>query len=153
MGLNVNDIKNLREETGAGVLEVKQALENASGDVNKAREELMKKVSAKAAKKSERSANDGLVFSYIHAGGKIGSLVVVACETDFVAKTEDFQKLCKEVALQVCTADFATLEELLDSEYVRDAGKKIRNLVEEATAKIGEKIEIRKFVKFSVSDL
>ena len=102
--INVELIKKLREETGAGVLDVKQALETHGGDEAKAREDLVKKGLVKAAKKSaEREVKDGLVHSYIHAGGKVGSLVSVACETDFVAKTEQFQKLVHEVALQVCT--------------------------------------------------
>src|SRR5689334_20748566 len=120
MELNINDIKELREETGSGVLEVKKALEDASGDVKAALEILMKNAMAKAAKKSDRETKDGLVASYIHAGGKVGSLISLACETDFVAKTEDFQKLAKEIALQACTEDYADIEALLNSEYIRD---------------------------------
>lgn len=152
MEFNINDIKILREETGAGVLEVKQALESAGGDVKKAKEELMKKVASKAAKKADRTAADGLVYSYIHATGKVGSMVVIGCETDFVAKTDDFKNLCREVAMQVCTSDFETVEDLNNSEYIRDGSKKIQDIVNEVTSKTGEKIEIKKFVKFSVGD-
>jgi elongation factor Ts len=152
MYLNINDIKSLREETGAGVLEVKQVLEAVKGNVSKAKEELIKKVALKAAKKANRAADDGLVCSYIHSTGKVGSMVLMGCETDFVARTDDFKKLCREVAMQVCSFDFKTVEELNDSEYIRDSGKKIQDIVNEVTAKTGEKIEIKKFVKFSVGD-
>ena len=152
MQLNVTDIKNLREETGAGVLEVKMALEKYNGDVNQAREELTKKFASKAAKKSDRVTKDGLVYSYIHATGKVGSLVVLACETDFVAKTDDFKKLVHEIAMQATTDDYATVEDLLNAEYIRDGSKKISDLINAVVAKVGEKIEIRKFVKFSVTE-
>lgn len=152
MELNVKDIKKLREETGAGVLEVKQALEDSGGDYKKAHEELMKKVGSKAAKKSERVTKDGLIVSYIHAGGRVGTLVYMACETDFVARTEDFQKLCKEIAMQAATGDYKTVEELLNDEYIRDPSKKISDLINETIAKVGEKIEIRKFIKYGVGE-
>ena len=152
MTMNVQDIKKLREETGAGVLEVKQALEELSGDYEKARVLLMTKGAAKAAKKAERITKDGLVRSYIHGAGKIGSLIVVACETDFVARTEDFKKLCHEVAMQVCTDEYKDVDDLLEAEYIRDPNKKVKDLVTETVAKVGEKIEIKKFIRFAVND-
>ena len=151
MQFNVNDLKLLREETGAGVIEVKQALENANGDVAKAREELMKKVASKAAKKADRAIKDGLVYSYIH-GGKIGAMVMVGCETDFVAKTDDFKKLCHEIAMQVCTEDYSTIDEVVNAEYIRDSSKKILDLINGVTAKVGEKVELMKFVKFKLGE-
>jgi elongation factor Ts len=150
MAINIEDIKKLREETGAGMLEVKKALEDNGGDYQKALTELMGKVASKAAKKSDRETKDGLVASYIHLGGKAGSLVWLACETDFVAKTDDFKKLAQEIALQVCTEDFVDVEALTNSEYIRDSSKKISDLINEVTAKVGEKIEIRDFKKFDV---
>lgn len=152
MSIDMEKIKKLREETGAGILEVKKMLEEVGGDFDKAKEELMKKAISKAEKKSGRIAEDGLVSSYIHNSGKVGSLVLLACETDFVAKTDDFKNLCKEVAMQVCTEDYEDLEGLLGSEYIRDPSKKIIDLVNETTAKVGEKIEIRKFTKFAVGE-
>jgi len=148
----MEDIKKLRDDTGAGILEIKSMLEEVGGDYEKAKEGLLKKSAAKAAKKSDRVANDGLVYSYIHNSGKVGSLVLLGCETDFVAKTDDFQNLCKEVAMQVCTEDYKNVEELLQSEYIRDPSKKILDLVNETTAKVGEKIEIVKFTKFAVGE-
>jgi elongation factor Ts len=152
MGYKINDIKKLREETGAGVLEVKQSLEAHDGDVVAARSELMSKVSAKAAKKSDRTTKDGLVSSYIHYSGGIGSLVLLACETDFVAKTDEFKKLSNEIAMQVCTEDYENIDQLLESEYIKDPAKKIKELIEDLTAKVGEKIELKKFVKYSIED-
>lgn len=152
MNFNISDIKNLRDETGAGILEVKQALETASGDVAKAKEALMKKVASKAAKKADRTIKDGLVYSYIHAGGKVGSLVMLGCETDFVAKTEGFAKLCHEIALQTCTESYETVDQLLAAEYVRDGSKKIQDLINEQTVKVGEKIELQKFITFRVGE-
>jgi elongation factor Ts len=150
MAINIEDIKKLREETGAGMLEVKKALEDNGGDYSKALTELQGKVASKAAKKADRVTKDGIVASYIHLGGKAGSLVWLACETDFVAKTEDFKKLAQEIALQVCTDDYADVEALVSAEYVRDGSKKISDLINEVTAKVGEKIEIREFKKFDV---
>jgi elongation factor Ts len=152
MAIDMEKIKKLRDETGAGILEIKSMLEEVGEDFDKAKEELTKKAASKAAKKSDRVAEDGLVYSYIHNSGKVGSLVLLSCETDFVAKTEDFQKLCREVAMQVCTEDFESVETLLQSEYIRDPSKKIVDLVNEATAKVGEKIEVMKFTKFAVGE-
>ncbi len=148
----IEKIKQLREETGAGVMEVKRALDGVGGDYDKAKAELMSQVDAKAAKKADRIAGDGLVFSYIHNTGKVGSMILMLCETDFVARNEDFQKTCKEIAMQVCTEDYESVEELLKAEYMRDASKTIEDLVKEATAKFGEKIVLRKFIKYSTSD-
>ena len=152
MSNNIEIIKKLRDETGAGILEIKNMLEEKGDDYDKTREELLKRAAAKAAKKSDRVAEDGLVYSYIHNSGKVGSLVLLGCETDFVAKTEDFQKLCKDIAMQVCSEDYEDVEKLLESEYIRDPSKKISDLINEAVAKVGEKIEIRKFTKFSVGE-
>ena len=149
---NIEIIKKLRDETGAGLLEIRNILEEVGGDFEKAKEKLMKNVASKAAKKSDRIVEDGLVYSYVHNNGKVGSLVLVGCETDFVAKTEDFQKLCKEIAMQICTENYESVEDLLNAEYVRDPSKKVVDLVNEVTAKVGEKIEIRKFVKFAVGE-
>ena len=150
MSIDINDIKNLRKLTGAGVLDVKMALENADGDFEEAKKELVVKGVVKAAKKSERVAKDGLVYSYIHGNGKLGAMVLVACETDFVAKTDDFQKLCKELAMQVCTGEYANVEELLSDEYMRDSSKTVADIVTATVAKLGEKIEVRYFAKLAV---
>lgn len=150
MDFDINVIKQLRDETGAGIMDVKNALTAANGDVKLAKEELHKKGLARAEKRADREANEGLVYSYIHNGSKIGSMVMLTCETDFVAKTEDFAKVAKEIALQVSSEDYEDLEALLNSPYIRDESKKISDLVGELSAKTGEKVELKKFVRFAI---
>lgn len=103
--IDMETVKALRERTGAGVLDCKKALEASAGDLEKAIDILREKGLAKAVSKSSREAGDGMVFAYIHAGGKLGILVELNCETDFVAKTEDFQGLGKEIAIQIAATD------------------------------------------------
>lgn len=148
--MNIEILKKLREETGAGVMEIKEILEQVGEDYDKALAELLKKVAKKAEKKSDRTAGDGLIHSYIHSGGKIGALVHVACETDFVAKTADFQDFCHALSMQICVYDYETVDELLDAEAFKDPKKTVKDTLQEITAKLGEKIEIIKFVKYTV---
>jgi elongation factor Ts len=150
MDFDINVIKQIRDETGAGIMDVKNALTAANGDVKLAKEELHKKGLARAEKRADREANEGLVYSYIHNGSKIGSMVMLTCETDFVAKTEDFGKVAKEIALQVSSEDYADLETLLNSPYIRDESKKVSDLVAELSAKTGEKVELKNFVRFAI---
>jgi elongation factor Ts len=151
--IDINTIKQLREETGAGMLDVKETLSKHNGDIEKARKELVEKGAVKAAKKQEeRTTKDGLVFTYIHAGGKVGSMIHLACETDFVAKTEDFQKVCREIALQVAAGSYKSIEEILADEYVRDPSRKISDLITEVIAKTGEKVELKNFCRMSIQD-
>ena len=103
--INMDTVKTLRERTGAGVLDCKKALAASDGDIDKAIDVLREKGLAKAVSKASREAGDGMVFTYIHAGGKLGALVELHCETDFVAKTDDFQGLGKEVAIQIAATD------------------------------------------------
>lgn len=104
MTIDINLIKRLRDMTGAGVADVKEALEEAKGDIEKAKDVLRLKGQKSAAKRTERSASQGLVGSYVHSNGKIGVLVEVNCETDFVARTNDFQELVHNIALQIAAA-------------------------------------------------
>jgi elongation factor Ts len=112
MGILVQDIQKLREQTGVGMMEAKGALVEANGDSEKAIELLRKKGIAKAAKRADRDAGEGVVSSYIHAGGRIGSLVQLNCETDFVAKTDDFKNLAYEIAKQLAAMnpEYATVD-------------------------------------------
>ncbi|MCA9307920.1 MAG: elongation factor Ts [Patescibacteria group bacterium] len=151
MGLNVDNIKKLREETGAGILEVKETLAKFDGDYAKALEDLMSKASAKAAKKSDREIKDGLVYSYIHGTGKVGALVLMGCETDFVAKTDDFTNLCKDVAMQVCTGDYDNVEQILQDPFIKDSSKTVQSLINDVVAKLGENITLLEFKKLSVN--
>lgn len=143
-------IKELRDLTGAGILDIKNTLDEFDGNVDKAKEKLMEKAKEKAAKKAERSTNDGLVYSYIHNNGKVGSLIYLACETDFVAKTDDFQNLCKEIAMQAATMEYKDVDELLEDDYIRDGSKKIKDLITEAIGKLGENMELISFARFKV---
>jgi len=105
MAITADQVKQLREKTGAGMMDCKTALTEAGGDIDKAVELLRKKGLASAAKRAGRATKDGIIGHYIHMGGKVGVLVEVNCETDFVARTEDFQRLAKELAMHIAAAD------------------------------------------------
>ena len=149
-------ILKLKEETGAGVMDVKKALEEFKDDYEQAKVALVKKGMAKAEKKADREIKAGLVYSYIHAaekdtnGGKLGVLVKVGCETDFVAKTADFTNLCKELALQISAMDPKNVDELLKQDYIRDPSKKVEILVKETIAKVGENIQVAEFARLGI---
>lgn len=146
----IDQIKKLRIETGAGVVDTKKALEDSGGDLEKAKKLLQEWGVAKAAKKSEREAVDGLVATYVHATGKIASMVELFCETDFVARTEDFQKLTKELAMQVAATDPKDTDELLQQDYIREPSKTVQDVINETIAKVGENIRIGKFARFQI---
>lgn len=197
MAFTAKDVVNLREKTGAGMLDCKQALEACDGNIEKSIEWLRKKGVASASKKANRVAAEGAVFSYIHMGGKIGVLLELNCETDFVAKSDAFQELGHDIALQIAAAapKYVSREEvdpaelakeqdilraqalnegkpaavvekmlagrinkfykdvcLLDQEFVKDNSKTIQAVVTEATAKIGEKISVRRFVRYVMGE-
>jgi elongation factor Ts len=146
------EVKTLREETGAPVMEVRRALMETDGNVEEAKEILKQKGLEKVEKRAERETAQGLIETYVHAGGKIGSMIHLACETDFVARTDEFKKLATELAMQVAAMDPQNVEELLDQEYIREPGKKISNLVAEVIAKTGENIQVKRISRFSLSD-
>ncbi len=148
--VSVDQIKKLRSETSAGVMETKKALEDAGGDLEKAKKLLQERGVAKAAKKAEREAADGLVVSYIHTTGKIGAIMEVFCETDFVARTKDFQNLAKELAMQVAATEPQDADELLAQEYIREPSKTVQDLVNEVIAKVGENIRVGRFTRFQI---
>lgn len=149
MPLNTDQIKELRSKTGAGVMDAKNALEQSGGDLNKAEEWLKQKGLASAAKKSERETKQGLVDAYIH-NGRIGVLLEVNCETDFVARTEDFKQLCHDIALQIASMDPATVEELLGQDFIKNPSETIQDLVKGAIAKLGENIVVSRFTRYEV---
>jgi elongation factor Ts len=159
---SMDNIKRLREDTGAGIMDCKRALEDASGDIEKAKGLLRERGIARAEGRAGRQAGQGLVHSYIH-GGRVGALVEVNCETDFVARTEDFQQLVHEIAMQVASMnpravsreDLPEGEEadgasLLDQPYIRDNHRTIRDLIQETIAKTGENIKVNRFVRFEL---
>lgn len=150
MKIDVSDIKKLREKTGAGIADSRKALEEAGGDFKKA-EELVKGWGIeKAGTKSDRAVGAGLVETYVHGGGRVGVMVEVNCETDFVAKTDEFKNLAHEVAMQISAMNPEDVKELLAQDYIRDSGKKIEQLVKETIAKVGENIVIKRFIRFEL---
>ncbi len=197
MNYTANDVKTLRERTGAGMMDCKNALVECDGDMEKAVDYLREKGIAKAAKKAGRIAAEGIVDSYIHAGGRVGVLLEVNCETDFVANSDPFRALVHDIALQIAAANplyvkqedvpaevlekekvilrAQALEEgkpekivdkmvegriksyyedncLLNQKYVKDPSKTIEQVVVEATAQIGEKISVRRFVRYEMGE-
>ena len=174
LATTAEDIKRLREETSCGVIDCKKALEDAKGDFNKAKDFLRKRGLEMAAKKSDRVAKEGRVEVYIHNGNKIGVLVEVNCETDFVAKNDDFCKFSRDVAMHIAAMnpkyikkddipadvlakevnkdEFVKANCLLNQAYVKESNKSIQDLLNELVAKIGENIIVSRFVRFKVGE-
>ena len=150
MKVTAEQIKELRENTQAGFADCKNALEEAEGDMKKAEEILRKKGFEKAAKKSDRETGQGLVESYLHQTGKVGVLVSLLCETDFVARTDEFKSLAHEVAMQVAAMNPKDVPALLKQEYIRDSSKTIDELIKETIAKLGENIQIGEFKRSEI---
>ena len=195
--VTTEQIKMLRERTGAGIMDCKNALIKAEGDIDKACDILRELGVAKAAKKANRIAAEGVVHSYIHMGGKIGVLLEVNCETDFVARSDAFMDLVKDLGLQIAASapEYVSREEvapariekekeilkaealnegkpekivdriveggvnklygeicLLEQNFIKDPSKKVLDVVNEAVAKIGEKISVRRFVRYEMGE-
>ncbi len=150
MKVSLDQIKKLREETQASIADCRKALGESDGDFKKAKELLRTWGIDKAAKKKDRVVGAGLVDTYIHAGGKVGVMVEVNCETDFVAKTDEFKILVHEVAMQVAAMDPKDIDALLKQEYIRDSAKTVDELVKETIAKVGENIKIARFIRFEL---
>jgi len=197
MEVNASTVKELREKTGAGVMDCKKALAECSGNLEKAVDYLRQKGLAAATKKMSRVAAEGLVGAYIHAGGKIGVMVELNCETDFVARTPEYQTLLKDIAMQVAAAspryvrreDVPTeevereraiyrsqvLEQgkpekivekivegkldrfyseicLVEQAFIKDPDKKVGDLLQDAVARMGENIQVRRFMRYQVGE-
>lgn len=143
-------VKKIRIETGLGIMEIKAALEEAEGDEKKAKDILKAKGFEKAEKRAERETHQGLVATYTHSTGKIGVMVELLCETDFVAKNEDFVSVAKDICLQVAAMNPKNVEELLEQEFIKDASVKIKDLVTALNAKFGENIKIGRMERFEI---
>ena len=143
-------VKELREKTGAGMMNCKRALSETDGDMEKSVELLREKGLAAAAKKSGRIAAEGLVCTYISENMKVGSVVEVNCETDFVADNEDFITLAKNIATQAVQTSSTTIEQLVSEKYIADAAMTINDAVTALIAKLGENMSVRRFQKFSI---
>ena len=144
MAIDVDQIKKLREETSASIADCRQALEESNGDYKKAIEFLKKRGIERAEKKADRETKQGLVESYVH-NGKVGVLLTLLCETDFVARTDEFKNLAHEIALQISAMDPKDIKTLLSQEYIRDPKVTIEELVKSAIGKLGENIVVREF--------
>ena len=197
MAITASMVKDLRTKTGAGMMDCKKALSATNGDMDKAVDFLREKGLAAAAKKADRIAAEGLVYSQIHGNGRIGVLVEVNCETDFVAQTDNFKNLCKDIAMQIAAAKPTYLKReevpeevlehekevlrqqalnegkpekivekmivgrlekfykencLLDQEFIKDSDKTIQQVITENIAKIGEKIDIRRYTRYELGE-
>jgi elongation factor Ts len=153
--ITVQQLKELRQRTRAGMLDCRQALEQADGNIDQAEEIIRRQAAAEAAKRAARLTGEGRIDSYIHHDSKVGALVEVSCETDFVARTEDFRTLVRYVAEQVAATPGDGLETdaaLLEQPWIRDPSRTIGDLVNETGARTGENVRVRRFVRFKVSD-
>lgn len=151
MNIPLDLLKKLREETQAGVSDCRQALEDAEGNYDKAKKLLIERASEKAAKKEGKETSQGIVESYVHQG-KVGVLVEIRCETDFVARTDEFKNLAHEIALQVCSMNPKNVTELLAGPYIRDPQVTIEALVKQLVAKVGENITIATFTRLALGE-
>lgn len=152
MAIKIDVVKKLRELTNAGVADCKKALKEAGGDLDKAGEILKKKGAKLAEKKAGRETSEGLVEVYLHPGARIGTILELACETDFVARNELFKGLAHELAMQIASMDPSTVEVLLDQEYIRNPKKKVKDLIKETIAKFGENIKVKRFIRYELGE-
>lgn len=167
VNVSAGDVKELREKTGAGIMECKKALIEAGGDQEKAVEILRERGLSVAERKAHRVTGQGLVECYIHAGGRIGAMVEVNCETDFVARTDDFKMLARDLAMQIAAqAPLSIAEEdlpedtvgpleetcLLNQPFIRDPSRKVLDIVNDVIAKTGENIRVRRFARFELGN-
>ncbi len=146
------DVKKLREETGAGMMDCKKALDQADGNYEEAKEFVRQRGLAIAEKKSDRETNEGYIASYVHANNKVAALVEILCETDFVAKNSDFQEMAKNVAMHVVAMNPETVEALLSDQFVKNPDITVEELVKGVSGKIGEKFVVNRFVRYEVGE-
>ena len=152
MNISIDILKKLREDTSAGVSDCRQALEDTNGDYDKAKKLLQERGLEKAKKKEGKETAEGIIASYIHATNKVGVLIELRCETDFVARTEDFKSLAKEISLQIAAMKPKDVKELLETPYIRDPKKTIESLIKATVAKVGENITVAKFTRMELGD-
>ena len=191
MTITTEAVKELRARTGAGVMDCRRALEETGGNFDRAAEILRMKGLAAAAKRAGRTTSEGVIEAYIHPGSRLGALVELNCETDFVAHTEEFKKLARELAMQVAAASPRYLSKadvpseaiaerraelaresdgagaaeverllaqwldevsLLDQPYIRDAGRRVSDVVADTTARVGEHVQVRRFARFKLGE-
>ncbi len=149
MKVDILKIKELRRKTGLSIGDCRAALEKANGDMKRALDLLKERGADIAEKKKERLVGAGLVESYIH-GGRVGAMVEILCETDFVARTDEFKTLARELAMQVASMNPSDVDELKKQDYIRDSSKKVGDLVKSTVGKVGENIVIKRFTRFEL---
>lgn len=147
---SAQDIKTLREETGAGMMDCKRALDEAGGDFAKAKKIVFEKGLVKAEKKADRETKIGYIACYVHTNNQVAAMVEILCETDFVARNDEFQTMAKEVAMQVTAMNPESVEELLQQETLRDPSITVAQRVQSLSGKIGEKFVVNRFVRYEV---
>ena len=167
MDVSVEAIKELRQRTSAGIMDCKRALQESKGDLARAEEILREQGIASAAKKASRTTSQGVVESYIHSGGRIGAIVEVNCETDFVARTPDFKELAHDLAMQVAAMSPLYVDDseipdgdevdpqqacILQQPFIKDPSRTVQDLVNEAISKLGENVRVRRFTRFSLGE-
>ena len=145
------DISELREQTGMGLMDIKRALDEADGNRGKALEVLRERGAQIHAKKADRAAGEGLIEAYVH-GGRIGVLLELNCETDFVARSETFKSFAHDVALQVSSMAPETVEELLLQDFIRDSKRTMDQYLQEVSAKLGERVVIKRFARYIIGE-
>ncbi len=150
MDISMDEIKALREETGVSIMKCKEALEQTNGDMDAAREVLREISSKAAAKKADRDLGAGVIQSYIHPNKSMGVLVKLSCETDYVAMNEDFIALAGDIAMHIAAMMPESIEDLVEQAFVKNPEVTISKLIEEATLKIGERIEVTDFTRYEI---
>ena len=157
---SVADIRAIRSETGAGVMDIKRAIEDAEGDLDKARELLGQRGSEFSAKRAERETKEGLVAAYVHPGRPLGALLELNCETDFVARTDDFTTLARDIAMHIAAMGPTRISDddrnsddgpaLLTQPWFRDGSQTVEQVIQAAVAKLGENIQVGRFSRFEI---
>ncbi len=152
MNISIDVLKKLREETQAGVADCRKALEDAKGDYDKAKKLLVERGLEKATKKEGNETSEGIISSYVHTNGKVGVLIELNCQTDFVARTDEFKALAHEMTLQIAAMNPKNVEELLKSDYIRDTKLTMQALIKLSIAKLGENITVSKFTRMTLGE-
>jgi elongation factor Ts len=152
MSISADDVQKLRTATGAGVMDAKQALKDAKGDQQMATSLLKERGLDKAAKKADRTTAEGIIHSYIHGNRRIGVLVELQCETDFVARNKDFQSLANDLAMQIAAANPADPPALLAQPFVKDETQTVGEVVKAVIAKLGENIQVKRFIRYELGE-
>ena len=167
MAVSAEQVRSLRDQTGAGIMDCKVALEASDGDIEKAIAALREKGLASAAKRAGRDSNEGVIETYIHTGGRVGALVELGCETDFVARTEEFQQLAHDIALQVAAMDpvYVDVDEIEEGDdrpqaqialmlqpFIKNNSASVGEMVKELAGKVGENIKVVRFTRLAVGE-